>query len=80
MNTSNNMRFQSTEEKIYKALVSLLHFRNYNDISIKELCYEAGINRSSFYAHFDDINGIITDTEPDPATMQDLENAGVRLI
>ena len=37
-------------------------------------------NDSFKFAHFDDINGIITDTEPDPATMQDLENAGVRLI
>lgn len=63
MNISNNLRFQTTEEKIYKALVSLLHFRNYNDISIKELCYEAGINRSSFYAHFDDINDLMIKIE-----------------
>ncbi|MDY3251263.1 MAG: DeoR/GlpR family DNA-binding transcription regulator [Candidatus Choladocola sp.] len=37
-------------------------------------------NDSFKFAHFDDINGIITDTEPDPATMQALDNAGVRLI
>lgn len=48
MNISNNQRYQTTEEKIERALFSLLRIRKYNDISIKEICYEAGINRSSF--------------------------------
>lgn len=63
MNTSNNIRYISTEEKIQKALFSLLRLRKYNDISIKELCYEAGINRSSFYAHYLDINDLMIKTE-----------------
>ena len=63
MNTSFNIRFQSTEEKIQRALFSLLKFRHYNDISIKELCYEAGVNRSTFYAHYDDINDLMIKTE-----------------
>jgi len=63
MNITNNQRFQSTEEKIQKALFSLLKYRNYNDITIKEICYEAGINRSSFYAHYYDINDLMIKTE-----------------
>jgi len=63
MNTINNQRFQSTEQKIQKALFSLLKIRKYNDISIKEICYEAGINRSSFYAHYTDINDLMIKTE-----------------
>lgn len=63
MNILNNQRYQSTEEKIQKALYSLLKLRNYNDISIKELCYEAGINRSSFYSHYSDINDLMIKTE-----------------
>lgn len=63
MNISNNQRFQTTEEKIQKALFSLLRIRKYNDISIKELCFEAGINRSSFYTHYDDINDLMIKTE-----------------
>lgn len=63
MNTNFNLRFQSTEEKIQKALFSLLKFKKYNDISIKEICYEAGINRSSFYAHYQDINDLMIKTE-----------------
>lgn len=63
MNTNFNVRYYSTEEKIQKALFSLLKFRKYNDISIKEICYEAGINRSSFYAHYQDINHLMLCTE-----------------
>lgn len=63
MNISFNQRYYSTEEKIQKALFSLLKFKHYNDISIKEICYEAGINRSSFYAHYQDINDLMIKTE-----------------
>lgn len=63
MNIFNNQRYISTEEKIQKALFSLLKYRKYNDIAIKEICYEAGINRSSFYAHYQDINDLMIKTE-----------------
>lgn len=63
MNTSFNQRYQTTEEKIKQALFSLLRIRKYNDITIKEICYEAGINRSSFYAHYDDINDLMIKIE-----------------
>ena len=63
MNINFNQRYQSTEDKIQRALFSLLKFRNYNDISIKELCYEAGINRSSFYAHYQDVNDLMIKIE-----------------
>lgn len=63
MNIVFNQRYQTTEEKIKKALFSLLDFRKYNDIAIKEICYEAGINRSSFYAHYQDINDLMIKTE-----------------
>lgn len=63
MNVLNNQRFQSTEMKIRQALFSLLKIRKYNDFSIKEICYEAGINRSSFYAHYSDINDLMIKTE-----------------
>lgn len=65
MNILFNQRYQTTEEKIKKALFSLLRIRRYNDITIKEICYEAGINRSSFYAHYQDINDLMIKTEQD---------------
>ncbi len=63
MNVFYNQRFLTTENKIEKALFSLLKIRKYNDISIKEICYEAGINRSSFYAHYQDINDLMIKVE-----------------
>lgn len=63
MNISFNQRYYSTEEKIQNALFSLLKFKTFGDIAIKEICYEAGINRSSFYAHFQDINDLMIKTE-----------------
>lgn len=63
MNIVFNQRYQSTEEKIQRALFSLLRLRRDVNISIKELCYEAGINRSSFYAHYEDINDLMIKTE-----------------
>lgn len=63
MNILNNQRYKSTEEKIQQALFSLLKIREYNNILIKEICYEAGINRSSFYAHYQDINDLMIKTE-----------------
>lgn len=37
-------------------------------------------NDSYKFAHFDDIEGIITDEAPDPTTISALENAGVKLL
>lgn len=37
-------------------------------------------NDSYKFAHIDDINGIITDENPDSTTMKTLESIGVRLI
>lgn len=63
MNINFNQRYYSTEEKLQRALYSLLRIRSYNNISIKELCYEAGINRSSFYSHYQDINDLMIKIE-----------------
>lgn len=59
MNISNNTKFKSTEERIKNAMLRLLQRKSYNDIFVKEICLEAGINRSSFYAHFVDINDLM---------------------
>ena len=67
MNITNNQRFRSTEEKIKNALLNLLKYRKPNEIYIKEICYEAGINRSSFYAHYQDINDLMIKTEQELA-------------
>ena len=37
-------------------------------------------NDSYKFAHLDDIDGIVTDSEPDPATRQVLQNLEVQLF
>ena len=59
MNISNNLRYKSTEEKIEDAFLRLLKRKRYNCIYVQDLCKEAGINRSSFYAHYLDINDLM---------------------
>lgn len=63
MNISGNVRYQLTEDIIEKAVLNLLKKRNYDDFTIKEICLEAGINRSSFYAHYTDINDLMIKLE-----------------
>lgn len=63
MNTFKNVRYKTTEEYIEKALIRLLARKEYNKIFIKDICEEAGINRSSFYAHYADINDLMIQYE-----------------
>lgn len=63
MNTANNSRYITTRDKIFKALLNLLKFKSFDEIYVKDICIEAGIHRSSFYAHFTDINDLLIKTE-----------------
>ena len=48
------MRYERTEKMILDALICLLKKHTMSEISIKELCAEAGISRNAFYAHYSD--------------------------
>jgi len=56
MNITGNARYQFTEEIIEKAVMNLLKRKNYDSFSVKDICVEAVINRTTFYAHYEDIN------------------------
>ena len=63
MNIKNNNRYKASSEKIETAFLSLLYENKYEDITIKDICDKSGINRSTFYAHYDDINDLIIKIE-----------------
>jgi AcrR family transcriptional regulator len=63
MNITGNARYKLTEETIEKAVFNLLRHRDYDNLTIKEICYEAGINRTTFYAHYLDINDLMLKIE-----------------
>ncbi|MBI5975098.1 TetR/AcrR family transcriptional regulator [Staphylococcus canis] len=40
--------------KIFKSMIKLLETETFEAITIKQICAESGIHRSTFYAHFED--------------------------
>ena len=54
-NVTNNRRTRVTRLLIRRAFTELLRKKPIQDISVKELCERAGINRGTFYAHYTDI-------------------------
>jgi len=55
MNVKNNRRRRASIEKIEKIFINLLMTREINAISVTDICKECGINRSTFYANFQDV-------------------------
>jgi len=63
MNTKNNSRYKMSSEKIETAFLTLILNHKYEDITISQVCKQAGVNRSTFYCHYDDINDLIIKIE-----------------
>ena len=57
MNTKNNKRSQNTDEAIIRAAFEtmLMGGKQISRITVREICEKAGINRSTFYAHYTDV-------------------------
>ncbi len=56
-----NQRIRLTKRLLHESLLDLLDKRAADDISVKELCEHAGINRSTFYAHYGNVRDVITE-------------------
>lgn len=54
---------QTVENQRYDALTQLLRRRPFREIYVKELCLAAGIHRSTFYEHYQDINDLMLKTK-----------------
>lgn len=79
MNTKNNTRYKGSSEKIETAFLTLILNNNYEDITISQICNSANINRSTFYAHYSDINDLIIKIEGKFAKgMASIFNFGLR--
>lgn len=55
MNTFNNARFRGTEKILEESLISIASEKTVSEITVMELCECAEINRSTFYAHYENI-------------------------
>ena len=60
MNTANNKRRQQSTVSIIRAYLNLVVSRNdIKSISVSDICKKAGINRTTFYAHFLDMDDLL---------------------
>ena len=61
MNKSESKYF-NTAVKMDLALISLLKKKSFEYITVKELCEAAGVNRSTFYLHYENIGDLLAET------------------
>lgn len=59
MNQKRNQGYQRTHENIRNCLYELLQKKSIDQITVGEICKEVGINRSTFYAHFQDVYEVL---------------------
>lgn len=55
----NESKYFNTAIKFDEALLSLLEKKDFEYISIKEICEAAGVNRSTFYLHYENTSDLL---------------------
>jgi len=61
MNNKKDLRIIKTQKCLYDALVNLMKDRPFEEIKVSDICNEAMINRSTFYAHYNDKYELLAD-------------------
>lgn len=55
-------KYQYTASLMDEALLLLLEQKDYTAITVKEVCQKAGVNRSTFYLHYESMNDLLDET------------------
>ncbi|MDD6241364.1 MAG: TetR/AcrR family transcriptional regulator [Eubacteriales bacterium] len=55
-------RYFQTAERMDEALLLLLEKKDFPYISVKEICQKAGVNRSTFYLHYETMEDLLQET------------------
>ncbi len=58
----NESKYFNTAVKMDKALIKLLEKKDFEYITIKEICEIAGVNRSTFYLHYENTADLLKET------------------
>lgn len=58
MNVTNNRRRRDSKRRIEAALEKLLQEKTLGQIRVTEICQLAGVNRTTFYANYEDVNAL----------------------
>ncbi len=76
MAVKNNRRAQMTRLLLRTALIELMQEKPFNEITIKEICEQADLNRTTFYLHYADQFALLADVENEvyQKTLETLQN------
>ena len=55
-------KYFNTAKLMNQALLYLLEKKNYDKITVKQLCEKAGVNRSTFYLHYESMDDLLIET------------------
>ena len=55
-------KYFNTARLMDEALLLLLEKKDYEYITIKEICVKAGVNRSTFYLHYENVDDLLQET------------------
>ena len=58
----NESKYFNTSLLMDEALLQLLEKKDFAFISVKEICQKAGVNRSTFYLHYENTNDLLEET------------------
>ena len=58
----NESKYFNTAIKMDEALLSLLEKKEFEYITVKEICDTAGVNRSTFYLHYENTYDLLMET------------------
>ena len=59
---NNESKYFNTATKMDLALISLLKNKSFEYITVSEICKAAGVNRSTFYLHYETIGDLLNET------------------
>lgn len=55
-------KLSNTAVKMDNALIELLNTRDFEAVTVKELCEKAGVNRSTFYLHYENLGELLEES------------------
>lgn len=58
----NESKYFNTAVKMDKAFLALLEKKDFAYITVKEICEEAGVNRSTFYLHYETLEDLLSES------------------
>jgi AcrR family transcriptional regulator len=58
----NESKYFNTAIRMDEALITLLEKKDFEYITIKEICDTAGVNRSTFYLHYENTSDLLKET------------------